>query len=129
MKEVKKYLVFEVMEGLFGINLKYILKVKNNVKCYKLPAIEEKYLGVIQFENRFIPIVKFNETDSLEPNEINTVLILRYRINEFAVHIKNVIDIYDIANEDIFNDGKRHIFIEEKRINLINLEDFIGGKK
>lgn len=128
MEGVKKYLVFETGKGLFGINLKYILKIKNNIKYYKLPAMEKKYLGVTQFENRFIPLVRFNKFDDLENNEGNTSLILRYRISEFAVFIKNIIDIYDIENKDIFDEEEKFTYIENKKVILINLEDFLENK-
>lgn len=128
MKEVKKYLIFETDEGLFGINLKYILKIKNNTKYYKLPAMEKKYLGVTQFDNRFIPIFKFSEFDRFENSGGNTSLILRYRINEFAVLIKNIIDIYDFQNKDIYNEKERFTYIKNEKVVLINLEDFLENK-
>ena len=48
MKPVKKYLVFETGEELYGIELKYVLKIKNN-------AIKESItcLDIINFYASF----------------------------------------------------------------------------
>ena len=126
MEPAKKYLVFETGGELFGIELKYILKIKNNAKFYELPALGENYPGVIHFDNRFIPVAEFG---SEEPGsgEANAALILRYRVNEFSIFIKNVLDIYEFESTKVSGETAEDFYIDEKIVKLINLEEFIGG--
>ena len=126
MKPVKKYLVFETGEELYGIELKYVLKIKNNAKFYELPALGEDYPGVIHFDNRFIPVA---DSGGEKPgnSEANAALILRYRTNEFSIFVKNVFDIYELENMETAEETAKGFYIDGKAVKLINLEEFIGG--
>lgn len=122
MEPAKRYLVFEASGELCGIELKYVLKIKNNAKFYELPALGNDYSGVIHFDSRFIPVA---EAGGEKPgnNRENAALILRYRTNEFAIFIKNVLDIYEFQNGETAKD----FYIDGKTLKLINLEEFMGG--
>ncbi|MDR2879944.1 MAG: chemotaxis protein CheW [Fusobacteriales bacterium] len=122
MKPVKKYLVFEAGKELYGIELKYVLKIKNNAKFYELPSLGKDYPGVIHFDNRFIPVAGFGGVNPGN-SEAGAVLILRYRTNEFSIFVKNVFDIYELENMETAED----FYIDGKVVKLINLEEFIGG--
>ena len=126
MEPAKKYLVFEAGEELCGIELKYVLKIKNNAKFYELPALENNYSGVIHFDNRFIPVA---ESGSEKPGggEVNAALILRYRVNEFAIFVKNVLDIYEFENGETAEETTKDLYIDGRVVKLVNLEEFIGG--
>ncbi len=126
MKPVKKYLVFETGEELYGIELKYVLKIKNNAKFYELPALGEDYPGVIHFDNRFIPVADFGG-EKPGNSEANAALILRYRTNEFSIFVKNVFDIYELENMETAEETAKGFYIDGKAVKLINLEEFIGG--
>lgn len=126
MKLVKKYLVFEAGEELYGIELKYVLKIKNNAKFYELPTLGKDYPGVIHFDNRFIPVAGYGG-EKPGNNEANAALILRYRTNEFSIFVKNVFDIYEFENMEMTEETAKDFYIDGRVVKLINLEEFIGG--
>lgn len=126
MEPVKKYLVFETGEELYGIELKYVLKIKNNAKFYELPVLGNNYPGVIHYDNRFIPATDF-EGEKPGSGEANAALILRYRMNEFSIFVKNVLDIYEFQDEETPDKVTIGFDIDGKAVKLINLEEFIGG--
>ena len=124
MSKIDKYLIFEISGCLYGVDLKYILKIKNTTKFYKLPAIGEEYLGIIELENRFIPVYNFEHKYGLDNEEKNAVIFIRYRTNEFAILITNLLEIFDIQTEEIFFEKeKTFTYIDEKKACLINLEE------
>ena len=126
MESGKKYLVFETGDELFGIELKYVLKIKNNAKFYELPSLGNAFPGVVQFDNRFIPVSgSFGEKPG--NSEINAVLILRYRVNEFSIFVKNILDIHEFENENTAGKTVKKFYIEGKEVKIVNLEEFIGG--
>ena len=123
---MQKYLVFEIGEELCGIELKYVLKIKNNAKFYELPALEKNYPGVIHFDNRFIPVAG-SGGEKPGSSEANAALILRYRVNEFSIFVKNVFDIYEFENTETAEETTKDFYIDGRVVKLINLEEFIGG--
>ena len=126
MEPAKKYLVFETGDELFGIELKYVLKIKNNAKFYEVPALGDKYPGVVHFDNRFIPVYEFGE-EQPGNSDTSAALILRYRVNEFSIFVKNILDIHEPESEEVSEEGTKIIYIDGKMVKLINLEEFIGG--
>ena len=126
MKPAKKYLVFEIGEELCGIELKYVLKIKNNAKYYELPALEKNYPGVIHFDNRFIPVAEYGSGKPGD-GEAEAALILRYRVSEFSIFVKNILDIYEFENGETTEETTEDFYIDGRVVKLINLEEFIGG--
>ena len=126
MKPVKRYLVFEDGEELYGIELKYVLKIKNSAKFYELPALGKDYPGVIHFDNRFIPVAG-SGGEKPGSSEVNAAIILIYRVNEFSIFVKNVFDIYEFENTETSEETTKDFYIDGRVVKLINLEEFIGG--
>ena len=127
---MEKYLIFETADRFFGVNLKYVLKIKNTTKYYELPAVGDEYLGIIEFENRFIPVYNFDNKYKLDDTEKNAVIFIRYRTNEFALLIDNLLDIFEVKAEEIFEDTEGlNTYINEKKVHLINLEEITEGGK
>ena len=60
-------------------------------------------------------------------SEANAALILRYRVNEFSIFVKNVFDIYEFENTETAEETTKDFYIDGRVVKLINLEEFIGG--
>ena len=122
MKKIK-YLIFEADGEFFGVEIKYVLKIKDNTKYFELPYHDERYTGLIQFENKFIPVYNFRGK-----NKGNAVIFIRYRMEEFALFAENIYDIYEFSSEEASaKNGKDYVIFENKETELINLENLTQG--
>ena len=102
-----KYLTFNLMEELYGINVDWILQIIAIPDITKIPKTPPFVKGVINLRGKIIPVMDLRlrfKLPELEYNERTSIIIIKIKSEKSEIFIglivDNVLEVLDISGVD-----------------------------
>jgi purine-binding chemotaxis protein CheW len=103
-----KYLTFNLMEELYGVNVDWILQIIAIPDITKIPKTPPFVKGVINLRGKIIPVMDLRlrfKLPELEYNERTSIIIIKIKSEKSEIFIglivDNVLEVLDISAVDI----------------------------
>ncbi len=95
-----KYLVFQLVQRYFALEMDAIRRVVNAETIYSVPLAKKNYAGLMRFEERAIPIFNLREALGLKKKgeaEENLVAVEQIDDDEVGVLVGSVYSVADLG--------------------------------
>ncbi|OAA31015.1 hypothetical protein AT15_08550 [Kosmotoga arenicorallina S304] len=99
----EKYLFFGINEWIFGLNVKYILELKNKKDIAKIPRSPAFLAGVVERLGNIVPVINTGRLFSLDVHEeLTRLVIIEYgKSKMLGLLTSKLLGIYSLSKEEI----------------------------
>ena len=102
--QANKYLIFDLGEESFGIEIKYITEIISFQKITELPDMPEFIKGVINLRGKVIPIIDVRtrfKLDKTDHTDRTSIVIVQVGEKDIGLIVDTVAEILEILEENI----------------------------
>lgn len=140
MEQTSKYIVFQLKDGEYGVNVHQIQSIEQLQDVTEVPRTSSFIKGVINLRGEVTPIIDLKErldmgeTDVTDQTRVLIVVVNQLQVGLVVDSATNVIDINDAAI-DSPSDFIRHQYLmgiaklEDRLLMLLNLEHILNAEE